>query len=364
MADMNRALPYWHPENVAARRDNLLQRATMIRAIRDYFHGAGFVECETPALQVSPGLEPHLMAFATDYRGPDRAVHGQFHLHTSPEFAMKKLLVGGIPRLFQICRVFRNGEQAQLHQPEFTMIEWYRADAGYREIMADTEAMVKAAAAACGVTLCRQGERQCDPLADWEYLSVADAFQRYAGIDIMATIGPDDWNPDVSRLAPVARELGYHVAADDRWDDLFFRIFIDRIEPKLGVGSPTILYDYPVSMAALSRPSTGDPRLAERFELYICGVELANAFGELTDAAEQRRRFEADMDLKQALYGERYPIDDDFIAALEHGMPRAGGIALGIDRLAMVFCGVERIEEVCWLPVDVDAGQFTRRRTR
>ncbi|MEM6903749.1 MAG: amino acid--tRNA ligase-related protein, partial [Pseudomonadota bacterium] len=184
------------------------------------------------------------------------------------------------------------------------------------------------------------------------------AFERHVGIDIMATIGPDDWKPDVALLVPVAKQLGYHVANDDRWDDLFFRIFLDRIEPKLGIGKPTILYDYPVSMAALSRPSADNPRLAERFELYICGLELANAFGELTDAHEQHRRFEADMDLKEQLYGERYPIDDDFIAALRHGMPEAGGIALGIDRLAMVFSGAEHIDQVCWLPIDADVQRF------
>jgi len=364
MTGLNGTLPYWHPDKMADRRENLARRAMMIRAIRDYFHGEGFVECETPALQVSPGLEPHLMAFATEYRGPDRQPFAQFHLHTSPEFAMKKLLVGGWPKIFQLCRVFRNGEQAGLHQPEFTMIEWYRANATYRDIMADTEAMVKAAAKACGLSEMRHGELRADPFGEWDYISVAEAFQRHVGLDILATIGPDNWNPDVNLLAPIARELGYHVAEDDRWDDLFFRIFLDRIEPKLGVGVPTILYDYPISMAALSRPSESDPRLAERFELYICGLELANAFGELTDAAEQRRRFEADMDLKHDLYAERYTIDDDFIAALEHGMPQAGGIALGIDRLAMVFCGSDRIEEVCWLPVDVSAGHFVRRRTR
>ncbi|MEO0392820.1 MAG: EF-P lysine aminoacylase EpmA [Pseudomonadota bacterium] len=349
---MSDAQPIWHPGRMAHRATPLRIRAQMIRAIREFFWGQDFIECETPALQVSPGLEPHLQAFKTQFVGLDRKTRRDFYLHTSPEFAIKKLLVAGWPNLFQICRVFRNGEQAQLHQPEFTMIEWYRADATYRDIMADTEAMVRHAAEACGLTQLRHGAVVSDPFGAWDYLTVAEAFDRHAGIDILATIGPDDRNPDVNRLAPVATEHGYHVAPDDRWDDLFFRIFLDKIEPKLGAGVPTILYDYPISMAALSRQKAQDPRLAERFELYICGLELANAFGELTDPAEQARRFEADMALKEQLYGERYPIDADFIAALEQGMPEAGGIALGIDRLAMVFAGVEHIDEVCWLPVD------------
>ena len=353
---MRQTQPYqrpWHPEQMAKRSGALRLRARMIQAIREFFWAQDFLECETPALQVSPGLEPHLQAFKTQFIGLDRKTTRDFYLHTSPEFAIKKLLVAGWPKLFEICRVFRNGEQAERHQPEFTMIEWYRTNASYRDIMADTEAMIRAAANACQVTELRHGTLSCDPTAAWDYVSVADAFTRHVGIDILATIGPDDHNPDVARLAPVVRELGYHVAEDDRWDDLFFRIFLDKIEPHLGVGAPTILYDYPISMAALSRQKVEEPRLAERFELYICGLELANAFGELTDAGEQLRRFEADMDLKQALYGERYPIDMDFIAALEHGMPEAGGIALGIDRLAMLFAGVDHIDDVCWIPVDV-----------
>ncbi len=356
--------PVWHPDQMMKRRDNLGRRAEMIRAIREYFWEQDFIECETPALQTSPGLEPHLQAFKTDFIGMDRKTVRPFYLHTSPEFAIKKLLVAGWPRLFEICRVFRNGEQAKLHQPEFTMIEWYRTNASYRDIMADTQGEVQAAARACGIDQLRHGELTSDPFGEWEYLSVPEAFTRYTGIDLMATIGPDDRNPDVALLAPLARAQGFHVVDDDRWDDVFFKIFLEKIEPNLGVGVPTILYDYPISMAALSRPKAEDPRLAERFELYICSLELANAFGELTDAGEQLRRFEADMDLKEQLYGERYPIDGDFIAALEHGMPEAGGIALGIDRLAMLFSGADHIDDVCWLPVDVSVEAFKKSRTR
>lgn len=348
----DKTLPPWQPERFAQRRRNLEARACIMRAVRDYFHRLEFVEVETPALQVSGGLEPHLQAFKTRFIGPDGREH-PMQLHTSPEFAMKKLLVAGMERIFQIARVFRNGEAASLHEPEFAMLEWYRADSGYRQIMDDSEGLLRAVAEALGIGAFWHGDKTADARAAFERLSVAQAFERYAGIDILELVGPDPLYPDATLLAPAVRALGLHVAADNSWDDLFFRVFLDRIEPQLGVGQPTILTDYPVSMAALSRPRADDPRLAERFEIYVCGLELANAFGELTDAHEQKRRFEADMALKEHLYGERYPIDPDFIAALEHGMPEAGGIALGLDRLAMLCTGARHIRDVLWLPVDL-----------
>ncbi len=176
-------------------------------------------------------------------------------------------------------------------------------------------------------------------------LSVAEAFERHAGIDMPPLLG------DADGFAAAAASIGIATQPHDLWDDIFFRVFLDRIEPRLGIGAPTVLYGYPASMAALSRLDPADPRFAERFEVYVCGLELANAFAELTDPVEQRRRFAADMDLKEALYGERYPIDADFIAALEHGMPASAGIALGFDRLAMLATGAGSIEEVLWLPV-------------
>jgi lysyl-tRNA synthetase class 2 len=176
------------------------------------------------------------------------------------------------------------------------------------------------------------------------------AFEQYCGIDLPATVG-NPIQPDAARLAVEAARIGIAPRPQDDWETLFFRIFLERIEPNLGIGAPTIVYDYPVSMAALSRPKPDDPRLAERFELYICGLELANAFGELTDAAEQRRRFIADQAKKQALYGETYPIDEDFLAALEHGLPDCAGIALGFDRLVMLATGADNIEDVLWASV-------------
>jgi lysyl-tRNA synthetase class 2 len=342
---------WWRPEAMASRRGNLNTRMLVLAATRSFFAARGFAEVETPCLQVSPGLEPHLKAFATRLDDPFGGDPRPLYLHTSPEFAMKKLLVAGVQRLYQLARVFRNGERSPTHHPEFTMLEWYRAGASIADLMEDTEALVREAATAAGTTLFRRGAAISDPFRPWRRLSVAEAFFEYAdGIDVLAT-APDPQAPDRALLAAEAGRIGIWVSESDRWDDIFFKIALDRIEPHLGFGVPVFLHSYPVSMAALARPSPADPRVAERFEAYACGVELANAFGELTDAGEQRRRFTADMDLKQDLYGERYPLDEDFLAALEFGMPDSAGIALGFDRLVMLLTGAERIDDVLWAPV-------------
>ncbi len=340
--------PAWRSDAYSSRRPSLLKRARIVAAVRAWFLGQDFVEVETPALQVSPGLEPHLRAFATALEAPDGGT-SNLYLHTSPEFAMKKLLAAGEPRIFQMARVFRNGERSATHHPEFTMLEWYRAGEGYERLMADCEALVRAAAEAAGATHLIWRGRTADPRAPFERLSVSDAFRRHAGIDPL-TFLPAPGRFDVEGFAKAARGIGVTIAADDDWDAVFFKVFLDRIEPKLGHPVPTLLTDYPIHMAALSRPRADAPHLAERFELYIAGLELANAFGELTDPAEQRRRFQSDMDLKQRLYGLRYPIDEDFLSALAH-MPEASGIALGLDRLVMLATGAETIDDVLWLPV-------------
>ena len=329
--------PDWRPDKLARRLPFLRQRSRLQAALRDWFATEDFVEVETPILQVAPGAEVHLGGFATDWDLPDGRRRPRW-LHSSPEFAMKKLLAGGVPRLFQFARVFRNGEGSVLHHPEFTMLEWYRAHAPYETIMEDCTRLL----ALTGVPELRFGELRCDPAAAPERLTVAEAFDRHAGIDLFATIG------SAERLAAAA---GLAMHEGDTWDDMFFRVMFDRIEGRLGVGRPTILCEYPIGMAALARAKPGDPRVAERFELYACGVELANAFGELTDAAVQRARLQADMDEKQRLYGVRWPIDEDFLAALEHGLPDCAGIALGFDRLVMLATGAPRIDDVLWLPV-------------
>jgi len=336
---------WWRPEALARRKANLAVRAQALAAMRDFFAGHGFAEVETPCLQVSPGLEPHLKAFAATLvdgmGGADRALF----LHTSPEFAMKKLLAAGEPRIWQLAKAFRNGERSDTHHPEFSMLEWYRAGAGLERLMEDCQDLVRAACRKAGIDLLRRGSAACDPFRPWLRLSVAEAFRRFAGIDVLATAG------DCGALKAEARRIGVSTSDGDRWDDVFFKIMLDRIEPALVGETPVILHSWPLPLAALARVSPGDPRVAERFEVYACGLELANAFAELTDAGEQRRRFAADMDLKQALYGERYPIDEDFLAALEFGLPDCAGIALGFDRLVMLLTGAIRIEEVLWLPV-------------
>jgi lysyl-tRNA synthetase class 2 len=341
---------WWRPDRFAARRSRLDQRGRILGAVRSFFAARGYVEVDTPALQVSPGLEPHLRAFNTLLHDPRDNRAAERYLHTSPEFAMKKLLVAGMPRIWQLAHVFRDGERSATHHPEFAMLEWYRVDATYHDLMDECEALVRACQDAAGVEAFVWRGHTADAQRPWQRLSVTEAFQKYCTIDLMAT-APDPLAPDVERLAAAACHLGIAPHPGDDWEALYFRIFLERIEPVLGLGAPTILYDYPLSMAALSRRSPGDPRLAERFEVYVCGLELANAFGELTDLAEQRSRFLSDQAKKRALYGATYPIDEDFLAALEHGLPPCSGIALGFDRLVMLATGAEDIEEVLWAPV-------------
>lgn len=345
---------WWDKAEYAARRRYLLARASALAATRRFFAAAGFVEVETPALQVSPGMEVHLRAFATELEDGQGGPPRRLYLHTSPEFAMKKLLAAGEPRLFQLARTFRNAERSDTHHPEFTMLEWYRAGASWRDVAADALGLLVAVLAAVPPSLSAGRYRwrgaECDPAAPAEYLSVAEAFARHAGIDLFATLA-DPEAPDEAALAAAARAAGIAVPAGDSWEDIFFRVFLARIEPRLGLGRPTILHSYPASMAALARLDPADPGVAERFELYVAGMELANAFGELTDAAEQRRRFARDARRRQALYGEAYPVDEDFLAAVAALPEDCAGIALGFDRLVMLATGAARIEDVLWAPV-------------
>lgn len=340
--------PWWRRDRFAARTRYLAARGTALRAVRDYFEAAGFAEVDTPALQISPGLEPHLRAFATMLDEPGTSQR-RFFLHTSPEFAMKKLLAAGVPALFQLAHAFRNGERGVTHHPEFTLLEWYRAGATYQTLMTDCERLLTAVLEAVGEPHYRWQGQAVDPHRPWRRETVAGVFADRCGIDILAT-APDPEQPRLDLLAAAARPLGIAPHPGDEWDDLFFRIFLERIEPTLGIGAPTILADYPIAMAALARAKPDDPRVAERFEIYVGGLELANGFSELTDPVEQRRRFERDRARKQARYGEAYPIDEDFLAALA-AMPPSAGIALGFDRLVMLASGAARIDDVLWAPV-------------
>ncbi len=336
---------WWKPETYNEKIPFLQVRQSTIRAVRGFFDSRDFYEVETPALQISPGMEPHLHAFRTTLLNPERDRETALYLHTSPEFAMKKLLVAGLPQIYQICHVYRNAEGSRLHSAEFTMIEWYRAHAGYGDIMEDCVGLLRDVAHAVGIGAYRYQDSQANPFIEWEKISVCEAFEKYAGFSLLPFLPPGEGEQG---LRQALHALGLHTAADDGFEDLVLRVLGAIIEPRLGQGRPTILYDYPVSMAALSRPKPEDPRFAERFELYVCGVELANAFGELTDAKIQRERFEADMTLKEKIYGERWPVDEGFLAALDIGMPESGGIALGIDRLAMLASGAQDIRQVLW----------------
>jgi lysyl-tRNA synthetase class 2 len=342
------ASPWWAPERHRDRRPFLLARNALTRAVRGWFEGQGFVEVETAALQASPGNEAHLHAFATEITGP-AGERQTLYLHTSPEFACKKLLAAGETKIFDFARVWRNRERGPLHHPEFTLLEWYRAEAPYETLMDDCAALLRLAAETTGARTFSFRGRGADPFAEPERVTVAEAFERFAGIDLLATIA-EAGGTDRDGLAAAATAAGVRVAGDDTWSDVFSRVLVERIEPRLGEGRATVLCEYPTPEAALARPKPGQPKVAERFELYACGVELANAFGELTDVAEQRRRFELEMTEKARVYGERYPLDEDFLAALAQ-MPPASGAALGFDRLAMLATGAERIEQVLWAPV-------------
>ncbi len=327
----------WHPESLAARMPFLRRRGLVTAATRAFFTGRGYVEIETPYAVPAPGEEVHLRAFRTEREHPDGRLQSLW-LHTSPEFAMKKLLVAGAGPIFQLARAWRNGEGSDLHAPEFTMLEWYRPGADMGSLIDETTAYLRAVLPP--VVTCRGVTTD---LSRIERLTVADAFARYVGVDVLATAC------DAPTLAAAA---GTPLRENESWEDLFFRLLLGRVEPLLGRSHPTFLTHWPAAQAALARRDPADPRVAERFELFVCGIELANAFVELTDANEQRARFEADRARRHAAFGPDWPLDEDFLAALAFGMPASAGIALGFDRLAMIASGANSIDQVLWLAYD------------
>ena len=345
MAGADQLSPWWSASRHADRRPFLMARAAITRAVRAWFDEQGFAEVETAILQVSPGNETHLHAPRTELIRSDGS-RATRYLRTSPEFAAKKLLAAGETKIFEFARVFRDRERGDLHLPEFTMLEWYRANAGYDAIMADTIVVIAHAAQATGIGRFAFRGKTADPFAEPELLTVAAAFAQFAGIDLLATIAGGEG--DRAALADAAAGR-VRIADDDTWSDIFSKVLVEHVEPQLGQGRLTVLFEYPSPEAALARAKSSDPRVAERFEVYACGVELANGFGELTDAAEQRRRFQHAMDEKERRYGERYPLDEEFLAAVE-AMPEASGVALGFDRLVMLAGGALRVDQVVWTP--------------
>ena len=344
--------PWWCPNIHRDRRPFLMGRARMVTAARAFFAHQSFIEADTAILQVSPGNEAHISAFRTEMLDASET-KSTLYLHSSPEFSAKKLLAAGEERIFTFAHVFRNRERGRLHHPEFTMLEWYRAGEPYQRLIEDCMGLLACTVTAAGSRDLRFGGHIADPFADPEILTVAEAFDRYAGIDLLATL--KDPEPSREALAAGARAHGIRIVRDDGWRDIFSKILSAKIEPQLGHGRPTILMDYPASEAALAKLQN-DPRFAERFELYACGVELANGFGELTDTNLQRRRFEEAMAERLRIYGEAYPIDEDFLQALAK-MPEASGIALGFDRLVMLATGASHIEQVIWTPVQQGTGE-------
>ncbi len=339
--------PWWSPKTHAERRPLLLARNRIKAGLQGWLAQEGFTEVDPSALVVSPGNEAHLHGFATLAIGND-GVGVPRYLHTSPEFAMKKLLAAGETRIAAFAHVFRNRERGALHSPEFTMLEWYRVGQGYQVLMTDVVAFAQLAVQAATAQVLRFRDRVCDPFQPFERLSVAEAFQLYAGVDLMATMDSQG-ETDLAAMGAELDRVGIRRAQDDTWSDMLSRVLAQAVEPHLGLGRLTVLDQYPAAEAALARRVPSDPRLAERFEVYACGVELANGFGELTNPVEQRRRFETEMVEKARVFGETYPIDEDLLAALAI-MPDAAGIALGFDRLVMLATGAPRIEDVIWAP--------------
>jgi elongation factor P--(R)-beta-lysine ligase len=335
--------PFWVLH--ARRRPFLLARMHIAAALRQFFAARDFVEVETTTLVLAPGNETHLHAFGTDLVAP-AGTRAHLYLRTSPEFACKKLLAAGERRIVEFARAFRNRERSALHHPEFTMLEWYRVEEDCDVLMQDCAAVLALAAETAGTTRFSFRGRAIDPFVTPERLTVSEAFSRYAEIDLVAILPPQP----AAAFAAAAVAAGIRTAADDTWGDIFSRVLVERIEPHLGQGRATILYDYPAIQSPLARPKASDPRLAERFELYVCGIELANGFTELTDAAAQRKRLEEQMAEKERIYGERYPIDEDFLNALSV-MPEACGVALGFERLVMVATGADHIDDVVWTPI-------------
>lgn len=337
-------------ENSEKLKKVLVVREKAIDAIRSFFKSEGFHEVETPLLVQSPGTEPYLEVFETSLQTPGYP-NKKSYLLTSPELSMKKLLSAGSGSIFTICKSFRNGEGlSSFHNPEFTILEWYRVDADYTDVMRDCENLLLHIFSEFGLdtngsrTLNYQG-KEYDLSPNWERISVSEAFKKYAGVSQEELL-----NEKI--LLEIAQKKGYQVDESTTWEEAYNQILLNEVEPNLGVSAPTILYDYPASQAALSKKKTNDPRFAERFEFFLAGLELGNAFSELTDAQEQKNRMIADLEERKQLGKTKYALDEAFIAALESGMPETGGIAVGVDRLVMLFADAASIKDTLFFPVD------------
>ncbi|MCS6913603.1 MAG: EF-P lysine aminoacylase EpmA [Myxococcales bacterium] len=324
--------------NGARRLRNLMRRSVLLTAVRRFFADRGFVEIEAPLLVPAPGLELHLDAFAV---GKDR------YLITSPEYQLKRLLVGGLSRIFSLGKAFRRGEAGPQHNPEFTLLEWYRAWEGWEAVARDVEELcAELATAVAGRPRVRYRDKEVDLTPPWTRMTVAEALERYAGVRLRG-------DESTEELRHLLRRAGHDPRGAESWDDLFFSVFLDRVEPHLGraqspdeAARPVVLHDWPRPLGALARSKPGAPEVVERFEAYAGGLELCNGFGELCDPVEQRARFMQDLAERQRRGLPTYPLDERFLAALAEGMPPSGGVALGLDRLLMLLLEAEDISEV------------------
>jgi lysyl-tRNA synthetase class 2 len=331
-------------------KEKLKTRSLIVAATRDFFIAKGFTEVDTPEMVLLPGMEPNLDPFKTRLMTRDfdgcATRETDAYLITSPEYAMKKLLAGGWEKIFQITKSFRNGETGgRLHNPEFTMLEWYRAFSDYRAIMEDTEQLVNSLARQfCGSEKIIFGNFRIDTSLPFERKRVSDLFEEYVGISAEVLTDKD-------ALGKAAAAKGYKISDNASYEDIFYAIFLNEIEFHLGAIKPVIVFDYPAQMGALAKKSEEDPRFVERFELYVGGMELCNAFTELNDPVEQMRRLEEERRTRQKIGKDVYPVDQSFIGALRFGMPPAGGNALGIDRLVMALTNTADISNIMYFPL-------------
>lgn len=362
ISPMTPTSPWWSPDRHADRRAFLIARNRIKEAVRGWFLDQDFVEVDPGCLQISPGNEAHLHAFQTDLIAPDRSKH-RMYLHTSPEFACKKLIAAGERRLFTFAPVFRNCERGPLHAPEFTMLEWYRAgeadDEQYPAIQQDCSDLLRLAFETSGQGECRWKSRRGTADGEALYRQVPAIIEELMGVDLLATIG-EDGVPNRDLLAGAAELRGVHISPDESWGDIFSKLMVEveaRYSEVADLCGPdgrerTLLLDcYPSVMSPLARPDEINQRLAKRFEVFMCGIELANGFGESTNSAQVCTALKEQMAIKKEIYGEQYPIDEEFIRALSVMPPKTAGCAMGFDRLVMLATGATHIDQVLWTPI-------------
>lgn len=318
-------------------------REKILILIREFFASRGFHEVEAPLLAPALPAESYLEVFETNLLDRKRNTYRSF-LTASPEMFLKKLLVAGIGNCFSLCKSFRNHELSNLHNPEFTMLEWYRVNADYQDLMIDTENLFIFIAENLNksINLIYQNKK-IDLTRPWEKLTMTEAFNKYAKLDLTKIL-------TLQLITDVAKARGYSVSQKNTWEEIFHQIYLNEVEAHFGQGKPTIIYDFPAQMAALAKKKANDPRFAERFEVFVAGLELGDAYSELTDWKEQEDRFKNESKERMRLGKIDYPYDRDFIAALKSGLPKCAGLALGVDRLIMLFANTATIDEILFFP--------------